>query len=186
MWELAKTGSRDAELTGVKCWKHKHEQIPIYQSLTSLSCMVLVCRFFPPLDMSSCATTSTAKSTFGTEIWIVKMKTWRRGIIILSYLSAQTLVPVLKRIYGIWIWDWTCGLGMGISWIALYGSSSLLLFTSNWISTEAAAVVPAELPNPSNLFCFFLCFPVKALVKNVCYYLIKDLSGKHKALHDLQ
>lgn len=47
MWELAETGSRDAELTLVKCWKQKQEKIPIYQSQYFLSCMVLVADFFP-------------------------------------------------------------------------------------------------------------------------------------------
>lgn len=47
MWELAETGSRDAELTLVKCWKHKHEKIPIYQSQYFLFCMVSVADFFP-------------------------------------------------------------------------------------------------------------------------------------------
>lgn len=100
MWEPAKTGSRDAELTGVKCWKHKHEQIPIYQSLASLSCMVLVADFFPPLDMSFCATTSAAKSKFGTEIWIVKMKAWRREIIILSLPPRSDSPPCAE--YNLW------------------------------------------------------------------------------------
>lgn len=49
MWELAETGSHDAELTLVKCWKHKHEKIPIYQSQYFLSCMVLVADIFPSL-----------------------------------------------------------------------------------------------------------------------------------------
>lgn len=74
---------------------------------------------------------------------------------------------------------------MGISQIALYDFSSLL-FVSNWFSTEATEVVSPELPNLSRHFHLFLCLLVKALLKNVCYYLIKDLSGKNEALHHLQ
>lgn len=100
MWEPAKTGSRDAELTGVKCWKHKHEQIPIYQSLAFLSCTVLVADIFPPLDMSFCTTTSAAESKFGREIWIVKMKAWRREIIILSLPLCSDSSPCAE--YNLW------------------------------------------------------------------------------------
>lgn len=61
---------------------------------------VLSGRFFSPsLDMSFCATTSAAKNKFGTEIWIVKIKTWRREMTIFSLLRLSSLCWVYSVVF---------------------------------------------------------------------------------------
>lgn len=104
MWELAETGSCDAELTVVKCWKHKHEKILIYHSRYFLSCMVLVADFFP-LPVILCYNLHSKEYIWNTNLDCLN-KGNKEGTLFYPCLPPQTFLPVLSTVCGIWKWEW--------------------------------------------------------------------------------